>query len=88
MKTGLEIKVIERVDKSRFVAIHFLAIDQTVVMDADSTKHLAFLLMQCADYIDPPFSDANPESESIFGPYDLRTEEDEDEEDENLGAST
>jgi len=87
MKTGLEIKIIEWPDQSRHVAVHFLVIDQMVTMNAESAKHLAFLLMQCADFIDPPFSDANPESESIFGPYEPQNEED-DGEDENLGAST
>ena len=56
------------------------------------------MLMECADFIEPPFNaeesassseqdgdDENPESVSIFGPYDddVLEDGDEEEEDEN-----
>lgn len=56
-----------------------------LTLSADGARSLAFLLMECSDFIEPPFkNDPDPEesedeSVSFFGPYD-EEETDENEE--------
>ena len=63
--------VVEGTDGTRDVAICFLDFDQMITFSAEHSRELAFLLMECADFIDPPFADKpNEESMAIFGPYE------------------
>jgi hypothetical protein len=82
-KTGIEVQVIDWKEGPREVAIHFKDLGQLLTLNADGARNLAFLLMECADFIEPPFTpDASDESESdsisFFGPYDEEKEDDED----------
>ena len=88
--TGIEVQVVDWNTGAREVAIHFKDLGQLLTLNAEGARALAFLLMECADFIEPPFSGGEPsheenESVSIFGPYDdsvLQDDED-DEEDED-----
>jgi hypothetical protein len=81
-KTGIEVNVVDWKDGNpREVAIHFRDFDQMITMNAEGARSLAFLLVECADFIEPPFVDDevalchlpdkdNEEEESFFGAYD------------------
>jgi hypothetical protein len=87
-KSGIEVNVVDWGDGRRNVAVYLVDLNQMVVMDATSARTFAFSLMECADFLEPPFSepgDINPndnsESELFFGPHHpVDTEEDEDDE--------
>ena len=91
--TGIEVQVVDWNTGAREVAIHFKDLGQLLTINAEGARSLAFLLMECADFIEPPFTDGAPpendESVAIFGPYDDEClqedseEFDEDEEDED-----
>ena len=95
--TGIAVQVVDWNTGAREVALHFKDLGQLLTLNAEGARNLAFLLMECADFIEPPFSDEPPpasqnveenseESLSIFGPYDeevLQNEEDEDEDEED-----
>jgi hypothetical protein len=57
-----------------------------VTFNADAARNLAFMLMECADFLQPPFDsqpesdESNEESESLFGPYESEDPDDEEEE--------
>jgi hypothetical protein len=91
-ETGIEVQVVDWNTGAREVAIHFKDLGQLLTLDAEGARSLAFLLMECADFIEPPFDSERPtpsepesfdsESEdSFFGPYD--DEEDDDYEDDD-----
>lgn len=95
-QTGIEVTVIEWKNGEREIAIHLKDLEKLVTISAASARDLSFLLMECADFINPPFgaSTVSPviesdtdssESISFFGPYEEDDEsEDYDEyEDEN-----
>ena len=75
--TGIEVQVVDWNTGAREVAIHFKDLGQLLTLNADGARNLAFLLMECADFIEPPFdgqpakipSQEDSESISIFGPY-------------------
>lgn len=82
-KTGIEVNVIQWNNGTpREVAITFHDLDQMVTIKPDDARTLAFLLMECADHIQPPFEESQ-ESKDIFGPYEDEDDgTDEDGEDE------
>lgn len=80
-KSGIEVQVIDWGDGRREVAIHFMDFNQMLTLDPEGARNFAFRLMECADFLEPPFGEApNEESERFFGPYE---EEEPDEEDED-----
>ena len=80
-KSGIEIKVIDWANgDGQEIAVHFLDLNQMITLSPEGARNFAFRLMECADFVEPPFTDSNPESEEIFGPYDTE-EEDPDQED-------
>jgi hypothetical protein len=90
--TGIEVQVISWNDGSRDVAIYFRDFNQMLTLNPDGARRMAFLLMECADFLEPPFAeplaegeiDPNDESESValFGPYDNEADEDDEEDPE------
>ena len=91
--TGIEVQVVSWNDGSRDVAIYFCDFNQMLTLNPDGARRMAFLLMECADFLEPPFGDPpaegeinpNDESESValFGPYDEAEEDEEDPEEED-----
>jgi len=90
-KRKVEINVIDwKNGEPREVSISFPDLNQMLTISAEGARSMAFMLMQCADYIDPPFGEQvsalppgdDDNEESFFGPYPSENEED-DEEDEN-----
>lgn len=95
--TGIEVKVIDWKNGKREIAVHLVNHDIMLTLDTSVARDFAFMLMECADFIQPPFGDPpqiqeptpddsvddedNSESEMLFGPYD-EDEEDEDEDEE------
>ena len=83
-QTGIEVNVVDWDGSGQEVAIHFKDLGQLLTLNAEGARSLAFLLMECADFIEPPFK-TDPESaessESFFGPY-TEPIEDEDADDE------
>jgi hypothetical protein len=89
-KTGIEVQVIDWKNGPREVAVHFKDLGQLLTLNADGARNLAFLLMECADFIEPPFnntdepafeeSTSEDESVSFFGPYEDEEKNNEDEE--------
>ena len=88
-KKRVEINVIDWKNGTRDVALFFPDFDQMLAIPAEGARYMAFRLMECADFIDPPFGEpsvppqatiiASEEPEdSIFGP---ESEDDEPEED-------
>lgn len=76
--TGIEINVVDWNNGKREVCVHFKALGQMVSLNAEGARAMAFCLTECADFIEPPFADAQSEEEdeeSFFGDYD--SEEDE-----------
>jgi hypothetical protein len=70
-KSGIEIKVIDWADgNEREIAVHFLDLNQMITLSPEGARNFAFRLMECADFVEPPFTDSNPESEEMFGSYD------------------
>lgn len=84
-RTGIEVNVIDWNNGSREVAIHFKDLNQMVTLNAESARNLSFVLMECADFLEPPFTEeaANPESVSLFGPYEPESDENSGESDED-----
>lgn len=88
-KSGIEVKVIDWGNDQREVAIHFLDLNQMLTLNPAGARTFAFRLMECADFLEPPFADDsqklledpndNSESERFFGPYE---DDEEDEADE------
>ena len=82
--TGIEVSVVDWNNGSREVAIHFKDFGQMLTLNAEGARNMAFLLMECADFIEPPFVESAPpttdESEfpSIFGSYNEDVNKDED----------
>jgi hypothetical protein len=85
-KTGVQVKVIQWTDGREEIALHIYDLDQMVTFSAESARHLAFLLMECADHIEPPFVEPSPEendeSIALFGPYESEDSQEEDEDDD------
>ena len=86
-KQSIEINVIDWKNGQRHVAIFIPELDQMVAITAESARTMAFHLMECADFIEPPFKDtpllagvshelSGDEEESFFGP-DLDDDENE-----------
>jgi hypothetical protein len=78
-KTGVEVSVIDWKNGEPYqVAVHFKDLGQMLTLSADGARSLAFLLMECADFVEPPFTgnedptseESEDESISFFGPYD------------------
>jgi hypothetical protein len=79
-QTGIEVQVVDWNNGAREVAIHFKDFGQLLTLNANGARNLAFMLMECADFIEPPFNsksdstsvetDESADSVSIFGPYD------------------
>lgn len=80
--TGLEVNVVQWQDGRREVAINFKDFNQLITLDAEGAKHLAFMLMECADFLQPPFSEDTEESIAIFGSYEPEEDEDGEEEED------
>lgn len=84
--TGIEVQVVDWNTGAREVAIHFRDLGQLVTLNAEGARSLAFLLMECADFIKPPFDgesgEESSESEEFFGPYSDDMLQDDDEEEE------
>ena len=67
-QTGIEVNVVDWDGSGQEVAIHFKDLGQLLTLNAEGARSLAFLLMECADFIEPPFKDSEPASdESFFG---------------------
>lgn len=65
--TDIEIHVIKYHNGSpQQVALYFKSLDQLITVDPDSARSLAFCLMECADFIQPPFLE-DSEEDSIYG---------------------
>ena len=63
-KTGIEVKVVDwKNGTSPEVAIFFIERDEMFTVSADGARHLAFMLMECADYIVPPFDTSETQDE-------------------------
>lgn len=83
--SGIEVKAIQWTDGTEEVVIHILDLDKMVTLTPEGARSLAFLLMETADYIEPPFGDPTVEEENFeslacFGPYETEfVEEDADE---------
>lgn len=84
IRTGININVVEETDGTRNVAIHFHDLQRMVVITPESARQIAFLLMECADFVNPPFEADSEESRAVFGPYEPTddTDSDEDEDDD------
>jgi hypothetical protein len=69
---GIAVNVIQTSSGRQAVAISMPDFDQMLVLTPESSRDLAFLLVRCADYINPPFAEEppSPESLAIFGPYE------------------
>jgi len=81
-QTGIEVQVVDWNNGAREVAVHFKDLGQMLTLNAEGARSLAFLLMECADFIEPPFTDSpsapeesQEENESFFGEYDDEEEE-------------
>ncbi len=97
--SGVQVNVLEWKDGTREVGVYLKAFDQMISVDANGARNLAFLLMECADFIEPPFEtratqteegipDDDSESVAFFGPYEdklqeVETEDDEEDEEED-----
>jgi hypothetical protein len=55
--TGISIKVLDWKDGHKDIALYFEDFDQMVTLSPTNAKEMAFLLVQCADFIEPPFGD-------------------------------
>ena len=85
-QTGIEVQVVDWNNGAREVAIHFKDLGQMLTLNAEGARSLAFLLMECADFIEPPFNSDSPtpveaapeEEDSFFGSYGEDELEDED----------
>ena len=87
--TGIEVQVIDWKNGSREVAIYFRDFNQMLTLNPEGARRMAFILMECADYLEPPFAEPgeiNPnddsESVSLFGPYEAEDDDDEEDDDE------
>ena len=91
-KKTVEINAVELTNGEREVAIFIPGIDSMILLSPNAARMMAFRLVECADFIQPPFDENQPaalppgdtpedESESLFGPYE-ETEPDDEEEDE------
>lgn len=90
-KSGIEVQVIDWGDGRREVAIHFMDFNQMLTLNPEGARTFAFKLMECADFLEPPFGEPEQklledpnecsESERFFGPYD--DDDDYEEEDED-----
>jgi hypothetical protein len=69
--TGIEVNVVD-CNNARAVAIHFKDLGQMLIINAESARILSFCLMECADFIEPPFTESPKaeENDSFFGEYD------------------
>ena len=82
-QTGIEVNVVDWNNGKREVCVHFKDLGQLVSLNAEGARAMAFCLMECADFIEPPFTDApapveEPEDdESFFGEYDDENEDEE-----------
>jgi hypothetical protein len=83
-RKAVEITVVEWPNGEREVAIFLPELDQMISLSAEGARMMAFRLMECSDYLVPPFAEVNdaaalpalensqvpdPE-ESFFGPYE------------------
>jgi hypothetical protein len=90
-KSRIQINVIDWGKGNRNVAVYFVDLNQMVTMEAESARTFAFALMECADYLEPPFAEPggvidpndNSESELFFGPDGFLDTMDDDETDES-----
>lgn len=58
--TGVTVQVIDwKNGDAPEVAIEFKDLDQMLTINAASARELAFLLLKCADFIEPPFQDVD-----------------------------
>jgi hypothetical protein len=83
--SGIEVSVIDYQGR-RSIACTLYDLNQMVLLTPQAAKEMAFLLVKCADFVEPPFDEGPSEdSLAIFGPYedDLDDEEDEDDEDDD-----
>lgn len=63
--TGVEVQVVNwHNGEPQEVAIHFIDLNKMLTFSAEGARHFAFCLMQCADFIEPPFQDLEDETES------------------------
>ena len=78
-QTGIEVNVVDWNNGAREVAVHFKDLGQMLTLNAEGARSLAFCLMECADFIEPPFTDKPPapveapteeDDDSFFGEYD------------------
>jgi hypothetical protein len=83
-QTGIEVNVVDWNNGAREVAVHFKDLGQMLTLNAEGARSLAFCLMECADFIEPPFTDKPPapvveapaeDEDSFFGEYDDEGEE-------------
>lgn len=78
-KKRVEINVVDWKNGVREVSLHFPDFDQMLTISPEGARYMAFRLMECADFIEPPFGGSissnpeplnlNPAEESFFGPY-------------------
>lgn len=55
--TGIEVNVIDWNDGNRQVAVNFLDFNQMITFTAEGARNFAFRLMECADFLEPPFGE-------------------------------
>ena len=56
--TGIEVQVVNwHNGEPQEVAIHFIDLDKMLTLTPEAARNFAFCLMQCADFIEPPFQD-------------------------------
>ena len=76
-RSGVEINVVDWDDgEGQEVAIQLKDLNQLMTISADGARQMAFMLMECADFIDPPFGEGSENTDD----QDEEYESDEDEE--------